>query len=140
MQEFMVGTKSSVKTRDQIISGTWPLMLVAAGLFVAAAIGCRSAEDEVPGATAHVSGTVAIAGKPVQQGTVCFYSFKTGATTQGSLDRSGRFQFDSPLPPGEYTVYLSGASGIPEKYRSETSSDHTVTLTPGSNDLTIDLK
>ncbi|MEN6495152.1 MAG: hypothetical protein ABFD16_12805 [Thermoguttaceae bacterium] len=140
MQEFVVGTKRRVKTRDGLNPGAWPLMFVAASLFVAAAIGCRSAEDEIPEATAHVSGTIAIGGKPVGRGTVCFYSLETGATTQGSLDKSGKFAFESPVSSGKYTVYLGGVSRIPEKYLSETSSDYTVTLGAGSNDLTIDLK
>lgn len=140
MQEFMGGTMSRVRTQDRIGSGTGALLFVAASLFLTTAIGCRSVEDEIPEATARVSGIVAIAGKPVGRGTVCFYSLKTGATTQGLLDKRGRFEFESPLPPGEYTVYLGGASRVPERYLSETSSDRRITLVSGSNDLTIDLE
>lgn len=114
--------------------------LVALALVLTSAVGCGSAKEEVPEATAQASGSVALNGKAVKDGTVGFFSLSSGASGQAALDKAGKFQLEAPLAPGEYTVFLSGASNIPEKYASETSSDYTVTLKEGANDLTIDLK
>lgn len=105
-----------------------------------AAFGCGSAEEEAPEATAHPSGTVTVNGRAVTRGTVALYSLQSGASAEATLDRGGKFELTDPLAPGEYTVFLSHAAGVPEKFLSETSSDYTVTLKEGANELAIDLK
>lgn len=123
--------------RDQI---AYAASLVTLALVLASATGCSSPKEDVPEATAQASGSVAIDGKAVKSGTVGFFALSSGASGQAPVDKAGNFQLESPLAPGEYTVYLSGASNVPEKFTSETSSDYTVTLTEGDNDLKIDLK
>ena len=66
-------------------------------------------------------------------------SLQSGSSGEGTIDKSGKFEFTAPVPPGEYTVFFAGAP-VPEKYQSETSSDCKVTVTEGSNDLKIDLE
>jgi hypothetical protein len=126
--------------RNRIASTACACTLAALALVLASAGGCGPAKQEAAEATAQASGSVAVNGKAVREGTVGFFSLGSGASGQASLDKAGKFQLESPLPPGEYTVYLSGASNVPEKFQSETSSDYRVTLKEGANDLTIDLK
>ncbi|MFG0262760.1 MAG: hypothetical protein ACF788_10250 [Novipirellula sp. JB048] len=114
--------------------------MMSAALIVTAVGGCGSAEEEIPAATAHLSGSVAIVGKPVNTGSVHFYSLVNNISGQASLDKTGRFQLEAPLPPGEYTVYLSGVSRIPERFLSETSSGYRVSIDKSDNKVAIDLK
>lgn len=100
--------------------------------------GCSS-EQATPDPTGKVAGTVTLNGKPVKGGNLMLMSFSGGGTGQGTLDSSGKFELTDPLPPGEYTVFFINAR-VPDKYLSDTSSDYTVTLNEGANDLKIDLK
>ena len=127
--------------RSRFASTACACALAALVLVLVSATGCGSAkQQEAAEATAQASGSVAVNGKAVRDGTVGFYSLGSGASGQASVDKAGKFQLQSPLAPGEYTVYLSGASNVPEKFQSETSSDYRVTLKEGANELTIDLK
>ena len=140
MQKPMDTTMSDLRRQHPIVSLAWPLVLTAAGLLLAATAGCGSAKEESKAATGQVSGTVAIAGRPVPRGTVHFYSLKTNTGEQAPLGKTGQFQFTSAIPPGEYRVYLSGVPNAPERFRSETSSDYSVSVKEGSNQIAIDLK
>lgn len=77
-----------------------------AGILLLLAAGC-SAED--PLKRQAVSGTVELAGQPVEQGSIEFSSvhFQSGATID-----AGRFSIPSErgLPPGEYLVRLYASS------------------------------
>lgn len=141
MREHMNTIRKNITVRHRIASAACSAVLVTLGLVLVSAAGCSPpAEEEAADPTAQASGAVTLNGGAVGQGTVFFFSLESGASGQGSLAKDGKFQLESALPPGEYTVYLSGISNIPEKYQSETSSDYTVTLNEGANDLTIDLK
>ena len=125
---------------DAAVRSTILLLTIVAFLVCA---GCGASPEPLPVAgesTAQASGSVTLNGQSVTAGAVSFYSLKTGVTGQASLDEQGQFKFAAPLPPDEYTVFLTGARGVPEKYLSETSSDYTVTLQQGDNQVTIDLK
>ena len=100
--------------------------------------GCSSGEA-TPDPTAKVAGTVTVKGKPLKSGTLMLMSFQNGGSGQGTIDKSGKFEFAESLPPGEYTAFFTEGS-VPEKYLSETSSGYTVTLTEGANDLKIALE
>ena len=116
------------------------LLCVALAMTVAVLVssGCSS-EPVAPERTAGISGTVTLKGKPVKGGTVMLMSLEDGSSGQAPLDNSGKFEMAEPVPPGEYTVFFAGAR-VPEIYLSETSSDHKVTVTEGTNDLKIDLQ
>lgn len=76
----------------------------------------------------------------MKTGTVHFYSLDTNITGQASVDKTGKFQLENPLPPGEYRVFLGGTARVPEKFRSETSSPYSVSVKEGSNEFSIDLR
>ncbi|QDS90609.1 hypothetical protein EC9_48230 [Rosistilla ulvae] len=108
-------------------------------MLVIAMNGCNSAEPVIVAPTASVAGTIAVAGKSIRQGTIHLFSFTTGEVGVAAIDQKGAFKLETPLASGEYTVYLSNVSGIPEKFYSETSSGQQVTIVDGENNLTIDL-
>ncbi|QDV70931.1 hypothetical protein Poly24_46640 [Rosistilla carotiformis] len=114
-------------------------LLPAIVTFAIAMNGCSSPQQELAPPTASVSGTIAVAGKSMREGTIHLYSFTTGEIGVGPIDKKGEFKLDTPLASGDYTVYLSNVSGVPEKFYSETSSGQQVTLIDGDNNLTIDL-
>ncbi len=122
------------------VSLTGRIFPAAMFLFFMIICGCGSTTEEAADPTAQASGTVSVEGKAVGRGEVCFYSLASGATGQTALSKGGKFQLESPLVPGDYAVYLIGASNVPEKFLSETSSDYKVTLKEGANDLTINLQ
>ncbi|MEN6497513.1 MAG: carboxypeptidase-like regulatory domain-containing protein [Thermoguttaceae bacterium] len=104
--------------------------------------GCSS-EGKTAETTAQVSGTVTAKGRPVDSGMITLLN--SGVSWQATLDKGGKFQISTPLPPGTYLVYLRSVNGgthpsVPGKYQSDTSTDCTVSLKPGNNDLAIDLK
>jgi hypothetical protein len=124
----------------------------ACGLMLALALatGCDKEKS-----TASVSGKVLYNGKPQAAGTVNFLS-ATGAGAQAKLDAGGGFKVDGPLEAGEYKVYLSppqpeqlppGAKAPPAprftvtpKFQNPESSGVKVTLKPGANEVTIEMK
>jgi len=140
MQKSMNTLNSDRRRRFSTVCAAWPLVLAATGVLLAATIGCGSAKEDRKEATGQVSGTVAIAGRPVPRGTVCFYSLKSNTSEQAPLGKNGQFQLKNALAPGEYRVYLSDVPYAPEKFRSETSSDYGVTVKEGSNQIAVDLK
>ncbi len=140
MHKSMEILRSDRRQRPLVVPAAWPLMLGAACMLLAAISGCGSTKEKSQEATGQVSGTVAIAGRPVPRGTVHFYSLKSNTAVQAPLGKNGQFQLTSALPPGEYRVYLSGVPNAPEKFRSETSSDYSVAVKEGSNTIAVDLK
>jgi hypothetical protein len=134
----MNATPTSTMLRCQTAFTACASILLAITLITT--FGCGSAEEEAAEATAQASGTVTVNGKAVTRGTVALYSLQSGASAEATLDRGGKFKLTDPLAPGQYTVFLSRTAGVPEKFLSETSSDYTVTLKEGANELVIDLK
>ena len=116
--------------------------VVGAALIAALLFGCSS-EEETPDATAQVSGTVTVKGRPLRSGVVMLLN--SGNSWQATLDRTGKFRISTPLPPATYLVYLREANGephrlVPVKYQSDTSTDYTLSVQPGNNEAAIDLK
>ncbi|WP_339735431.1 hypothetical protein [uncultured Gimesia sp.] len=109
--------------------------------------GCESsiAVPEKPADNSAVSGTVTLNGKPVSGGEVGFFSLQFGMAGQAALDKDGKFKLSDPIAPGDYRIYfLSGNGqplrGMPVKYMSETSSDYSVAVKDGENQLVIEIK
>lgn len=105
--------------------------------------------------TGSVSGAVSYKGAPVTAGSINFLS-KTGAGAVAKIDSGGRFKLDGELEAGEYKVYATPpvpepqAPGtkvaappkfeVPAKFRDPASSNTTVTVKVGSNDIPIEFK
>ena len=117
--------------------------------------GCGSGTS-VP--TGTVSGNLKVAGKELTQGSVNFLSVDESTAVSGNLTADGSFEITSDVPVGEYKVYISPPSlgdvppsedsnpelrqplkDVPEKYLSEATTDHIVTIAEGSNSLEINL-
>jgi hypothetical protein len=93
-----------------------------------------------------VSGDVSFNGQPVSEGTVTFFSKLSGAAPAAELNIEGHFEFAEGIPAGDYAVVIAppfveqvaGAPvteapkeypNIPQKYRSDITSDLKVTIT-----------
>jgi predicted small lipoprotein YifL len=98
-----------------------------------------------------VTGEVTFEGQPVTEGTVSFVSKETGTASAAALDASGRFEIPDGLPAGRYVVAVAppppeevgGAPAadppreypnIPQKYRSDTTSDLTADVGDGAQE------
>lgn len=109
--------------------------------------GCESsiAMPEKPANNATVSGTVTLDGKPVSGANVGFFSMQFGMAGHTTLDKEGNFKLPDPIAPGDYQIYFltdngQPLRGMPAKYMSETSSDHSVSVKEGENQLVIEIK
>ncbi len=106
----------------------------------------------------EVSGKVTFKNVPVVEGIVSFTSAGTGSGSEGEV-KNGDYKLTSTLPPGEYKVAVmpivvrqqDGGKGpevgmdkpapdIPGKYRVVGTTDLTVTVKEGKNELNFDLK
>lgn len=135
------------------------LSVSAAGWSFAAALtlltGCGSATSEAPVGT--VSGKVMFQGRPVPEGEINFYSPKLGTAAKIALDSNGSYALPEPLEAGDYKVSIVPPAppaptaeappppkrefaNIPLKYRSETLSDLTASVKPGSNEFTFEMR
>jgi hypothetical protein len=127
--------------------------LVAAGFLCL--FGCRGKEPP----SGEVSGKVTFEGKPVTEGMIFFQNPETGASAEAQLTRDGTYTLGTPLPTGEYRVYLmplierrqvdgkgpvvgepKAAPDIPEKYRTIGSTELRATVNEGKNDLNFNMK
>ncbi len=104
---------------------------------------------------AKVTGQVLLAGQPVSNGSVLFYSVETGTSAGANLDTAGHFQFSDPLTPGTYRVSVmpptpveAGPTAatkppvvtrIPQKFTSEITTPLTATVQPGENNFPLQL-
>lgn len=112
---------------------------------------------------ARVIGTVTLDGEPVKQSEsircqVTLKPIRGGAAGTGSIDESGRFSVTvgaSPsLPPGRYTAsvrvrkvtpsntpggYAASENLSAERFASTTTSGLIYDLTPGTNELSIEV-
>lgn len=114
-------------------------------------LGCGA--DSKP--AGEVSGKVTYQGDPVGSGTVNFLS-TTGAAAMARISTDGSYTLDSELEAGEYKVYLLapvpepvapgtrppklGKFTVPKKYLDPTSSDLTVIVKEGPNEIPIEMK
>lgn len=117
-------------------------------------VGCKSGS----GPAGEVSGKVTFEGKPVTEGTVTFQS-DAGTGDEGTLNAEGAYSLKRPLPTGDYKVFilppvvksvdpktrrtvsdLKPMPDIPEKYRSQATSDLKAKIEPGKNVHNFEMK
>ena len=136
------------------------LLLAFALSFTVVLTGCGGGSgDKTPKGT--VSGKVTVGGQPFTAGAIHFTSVQTDTAAFGAeMKADGLFRVAEPIPIGEYKVSLSppevgptvGPDGVvrpatdkdrknnvPPKYATAASSDKTVKISKGTNNLTIDL-
>lgn len=92
--------------------------------------------------TAQVSGVVTVQGRALTSGNLVLYSLANGNTVQVPLNNKGEFTVAEQIPAVEYNVYFTESngmphSGVPVKYQSDASTDYTISVTPGPNQLEI---
>jgi len=129
----------------------------SAGIIVMFAVlgsGCGGAAAQPTG---RVSGKVTLQGQPPnEQGLqLTLFEKSRGTAASTTLNQDGTFAFAEPVPAGNYTVVLNPpapteAAGaeppklaptkIPDKFRSEVTSDKLVTVEARDNSLSIDLQ
>ncbi len=124
--------------------------VVLAGLAVAVVSGC---EKKVP--TGTVQGKVTLNDAPFSNASVMFLSLKTGKGGSADIQPDGTFKLSTPLPTGSYKVYLApkvaeAADGkpvpatidtsVPDKYWNESSTDISVDVAEGPNNVPVPLK
>lgn len=132
----------------------WSLVAMTCSLAI---IGCGSGDRDAGMVKAMASGTVTYKGAPVAGGKVQLYSAETGGGASAELDSSGKFSLLKPIPIGWYKVVISppdakppeSESGeyeaqpsfdnIPEKYRSELTTDINAEVKEGDNKFTWDM-
>ncbi len=111
-----------------------------------------------------VSGTVTLDGRPLDQGLVVFEDREKGVSVNAAIEPDGSFvvkTYDQTgLPPGEYMVAVKpgqvgdgetplvggpmeaqpgGSVQIPARYGSTRTSGLTATVTPGANNVPLEL-
>lgn len=124
--------------------------LVILGTFLA--VGCGSGG---PPASAKARGTVTHADKPVAEAEIYFIAAEKGYSANATLSAEGKYEITSNLPPASYKVFLTPPRitkppmdgqpppvakevDVPNKYRSETTSDLKAEVKAGNN--TFDFK
>jgi hypothetical protein len=107
--------------------------------------------------TGTVKGKVLLDGQPYSEAAVAFISLDTGQAGVAQVNPDATFQLTTPLPVGSYRVYLEPPDAdaqataeqpkpvamdktVPEKYWNEASTDITIDITEGENDVTVELK
>lgn len=131
--------------------------LVVAVICSLVTVGCGPSDRDAGAVKAMASGTITYKGTPVSGGRVNLYSAETGAGASADLDSSGKFSLLNPIPIGWYKVVVlppeakppESESGeyveqpsydnIPEKYRSELSTDLNAEVKEGDNRFTFDM-
>lgn len=117
--------------------------------------GCGSSTSKPSGS---VSGRVTFQGQPVTSGVVNLMSKTLGAGASAPLGEDGKYRLNDPLEVGDYKVMITPpppapprpedgppkprptASDIPNKYRTEATTDLTATVKAGSNTFDFDMK
>lgn len=114
-------------------------------------VGCEKA---VPSGT--VRGKVLLNDAPYADASVVFLSPDTGQAGSADIRADGTFSIETGLPVGSYVVFLapkSAASGggmdepvpvsidvsVPDKYWNEATSDISIEILEGPNDVTVRL-
>lgn len=121
-------------------------------LLVALCVGCG-------GMPATVTGKVTVGGKSYEALRVSFVPEAGGATVSGKTDAEGHYTLktgkQTGLSPGEYRVTVTGFSKtpsptmskaevdalriIPEASSNRDTTPHRATVSPGSNEVNLDL-
>lgn len=129
------------------------LMLLALAPLVASSIGCGSAYD------ASVSGVVKLDGNLVTRGTISYQPTQSGPAAYARINEDGSYVVrtgrESGLPAGEYAVTIisnepaqskdigapppAGKAITPPWYRTKNTSGLKYTITPGKNEINLDL-
>jgi hypothetical protein len=116
---------------------------------VTACIGCGGSAG-----TGNVEGKVSFNGQPYTDAAVVLLSLETGQAGSADILADGSFRLENPLPVGNYTVYLAPKAetstdepvpvtvdqSVPSKYWSEASSDITVEISEGDNQVDVPLQ
>ncbi len=127
-------------------------LVIAAGLMAMLAAGC---EKSVP--TGKVKGKVLLDDAPYADAAVVFLSPTTGQAASADIGPDGTFQMKEPMQVGTYTVYLAPKSesagagaeeptavsvdqAVPDKYWNEASSDISIEIEEGENNVTVPLE
>lgn len=127
-------------------------LIVLCGLGVASLNGCGGSST-AKGPTGTVEGTVTFDGQPVAAGIVRLYSPNSGESGSTTVGEGGKFTLTEPLRVGTYKAIVTPPQepppeigkpyepktydNIPEKYRSELTSDITVEIKAGDNPITV---
>ena len=112
-------------------------------------IGC---EKPIP--TGTVKGKVLLDEAPYTDGSVCFLDLQTGQAGSANIQSDGTFQLEAPLRVGTYKVYLAPKAAqatdepqpvtmdesVPDKYWNEASTDISIDVAEGENDVTVQVK
>ena len=128
------------------------ILLTSIALGVVA--GCGGGGGKGP--TGKVSGVVTFDGQPVTVGSVRLYNPKSASTGSGSIKEAGKFTLDAPVPVGSYKVSVvppqepppemgkpyepKKYDNIPDKYRSELTTDITAEIKAGDNEIKVEMK
>ncbi len=130
------------------VSAWQRLLGLSAILWTITLAGCEpKIEERQPAPLANVKGVVTLEGKPVSGGEINFVSPDLGGGS-GLIQSDGTFEIAGEIESGEYTVAANpfGEPGkeagteIPQRVRSPSLSPVKVTISPGANDLSIELK
>lgn len=129
------------------------LSRIAVCVVVASIVGCGGGAE-----TGSIQGTVTLGDKPFGPAELIFVSLESGQGGSTELTADGTFNLETEIPVGTYTVYLapkvdeeemmkrmqqglptkaSMDKKLPKKYLNEVSSDLTVSVQPGPNDVTL---
>lgn len=109
-----------------------------------------------------VRGKVTLNDQPYTGASIMFLSLDTGQGGTAEIQPDGTFRIQTPLPVGSYTAFLEPKSiapesldptapgfeaklsetdpSVPEKYWNEATSDITIQVTEGENEVTVPLK
>lgn len=127
----------------------WAVLLTPCLLL---AVACSSPSQP----TGTVRGTVTLGDAPYDKAAVMLFSPTTGPVGIADLQPGGTFAMIDPIPVGTYTVYLAPKSvdsgdgsaqpmavtideSVPDKYWNEASSDVSIEVKEGPNEVTVKL-
>lgn len=126
---------------------------VLGAIFVVGLGGCGKAAPP----SGKVQGKVTVQGKSLEIGRVQFVKPDGVPVGSAKVNATGEFQFDAPVPVGEYRVAITppgeeapaGApdpqlekamKAIPPKYRNDNTSGFKATVKEGDNSFTFDMQ
>jgi len=130
------------------------MLLVACCLTVTLFAGCSAGSERPSG---KVSGRITFEGEPVTSGVVNLMATARGAGASANLGEDGKYQITEPVETGQYKVVFTPAppppprpedgppkptkppANIPEKYRSESTTDLSTVVEEGENALDFNL-
>lgn len=132
------------------------LLLLIMTLCMFSLTACDNAPRGIP--RGEVSGKITFQGEPVTEGTVTFYSDKTGIAAPADLDSNGLFTISNGIEVGSYAVMIAppiiedvtGApptkkakktyDNIPKKYRASETSGLQAEVKKGKNEYVFNME